>query len=405
MAARLSIVVVSRGRPAHLAQCLAALCLQDHPDIEIVLVADPAGLAVRPDLGIKRVGFDRANISQARNLGIAQAAGEVIAFIDDDAMAEPGWARRLSDPFADDRVIAATGWVYGPDGLRWQARSQRMTAQGVVQPLPAQPETQLLAPQGGRPVSTMGTNCAFRAAPLREIGGFDPAFAYFLDESDLNMRMATVFPAALTAIVPAARVIHGLAPNVSRGGGAGPHDLRPIGHSMAVFLARHGEAGDGPDRLIASQRARLLRQMVAGALDPFRVAPLLAGLRAGFEAGRAGGPSAPALPPLRDDPPAFLRLPTKVRESVFLHGWHWQAKTLRRRARQVAQTGGIAAILLLTPSFLPHRLRFFADGRFEQVGGLWGRSAPSDPSFVTLRYEQRIRRERELLMTRLGLPC
>ena len=93
-----SVVVVSRHRPAALSLCLTALTLQDHPGFEIVLVADPGSVGVRPDLPIKRVRFDAANISAARNAGVMAAAGEVVAFIDDDAVAEPTWLSRLTAP-------------------------------------------------------------------------------------------------------------------------------------------------------------------------------------------------------------------------------------------------------------------------------------------------------------------
>ena len=71
-----SVIIVSRGRPEHLKLCLSALMRQDHPEMEMVLVADGAGLAQAADMPIKRVPFESANISEARNLGIAQAAGQ-----------------------------------------------------------------------------------------------------------------------------------------------------------------------------------------------------------------------------------------------------------------------------------------------------------------------------------------
>ncbi|RDW13701.1 glycosyltransferase family 2 protein, partial [Paracoccus thiocyanatus] len=211
-----SIIVVSRHRPQALARCLAALAGQTHPDFEIVLVADPASAGLRPDLPLKRLAFDRANVSAARNEGLALAAGDVVLFIDDDALAEPGWAEALAAPFADSRVIAAAGFTRGPDGLRWQVRAERITPSGRALPLEVA-GTALLPPENGCPVSTIGTNCGFRRTALLAVGGFDPAFAYYLDESDVNLRMAARFPAGLTAVVPAAQVIHGAAPGAGRG--------------------------------------------------------------------------------------------------------------------------------------------------------------------------------------------
>ena len=61
---RTSTVVVSRHRPQHLALCLAALARQTHPDHEIVLVADPGSVGIRPDLPLKRQVFDIRSVGR-----------------------------------------------------------------------------------------------------------------------------------------------------------------------------------------------------------------------------------------------------------------------------------------------------------------------------------------------------
>jgi len=389
-----SIVVISRHRPQALSRCLATLSGQAHPDCEIVLVADPASSGIRPDLPLKRRAFDQANISAARNEGLALAAGEVVLFIDDDALAGPGWAEALAAPFADPRVIAATGFTRGSDGLRWQARAERIAPSGRTLPLEITRIT-LLAPENGCPVSTIGTNCGFRRAALTEIGGFDPAFAYYLDESDVNMRMAARFPDGLTAVVPAAQVIHGAAPGAGRDRDGVPRDLAAIGRSAAIFAARHG--GD-PGWLRDSQRRRLLRHMVAGRLDPFAIGRILATLDRGLAQGQEAPP-----PPVwdRPPPPPFRPMPAAAGEPLFLAGWHWQARGLRARAARAVAQGRPVALLLLTPSFLPHRLTLTDGGWWEQYGGLWGASRPGDSPVIFLGREARISRERGNL-PRLG---
>ena len=72
-ARRASVIVVSRHRAAALRRCLLALAQQDHPKFEVVVVADPAGVAAAQTLGLrlKILPFDEANISAARNLGLS----------------------------------------------------------------------------------------------------------------------------------------------------------------------------------------------------------------------------------------------------------------------------------------------------------------------------------------------
>ncbi len=117
-----SVVVVSRARPGELRRCLLGLFQLDYPAFEIVLVADPLGLRAAEASGyqgrIKTVAFDEANISAARNLGIQAAAGEIVAFIDDDAVPEPAWLTHLSAAFEADDVEAAGGYVRGRNGDR-----------------------------------------------------------------------------------------------------------------------------------------------------------------------------------------------------------------------------------------------------------------------------------------------
>lgn len=384
---RATVIVVSRHRPRELARCLASLVGQSHDGLEVVLVADPASVGICPDLAIKRVSYDIANISVARNLGIAQAAGDVVLFIDDDALADPCWARSLAAAFADPRVIAATGFTKGPDGLAWQARAERITPSGRSYPIQITGPS-LLALENGDAVSTIGTNCAFRREALIAIGCFDPAFSFHLDESDVNLRLAVRFPDGLTAVVPDALVIHGLAAGTSRVSVGVPHDLRAIGRSTGIFAARHGGTTGW---LVQAQRRRLLRLMVAGRLDPLAIGGILRSLNAGLA--EALGPTPPQAVWSQPDPPDFLPFATSVAAPLFLAGWHWRRKHLRARAARATAQGHRVALLLLTPTALPHRLTLTDGGWWEQQGGVWGPSRPDDSPMLFYRIRDRISRE------------
>ena len=74
-----SIVIVSRGRPKSLIWCLTGIDGLGYPGFEVVVVACPAGCQAVQAAGyetrVKLIAYDEANISAARNLGIAAAAG------------------------------------------------------------------------------------------------------------------------------------------------------------------------------------------------------------------------------------------------------------------------------------------------------------------------------------------
>ncbi|MFV0293153.1 MAG: glycosyltransferase family 2 protein [Paracoccus sp. (in: a-proteobacteria)] len=398
-----SVIIVSRKRPAHLQLCLFALTMQDHPDFEIILIADPDGLAQCPDLPIKRAAFDQSNISMARNLGIGLSAGKIIAFIDDDAVAEPGWLAQLTAPLNDPAIIAATGWTRDRNGFSWQMQSQRIGPDGWGIPIPAARDhaVRIRPPANGMPISTLGTNCAFRADALREVGGFDPVFSFHLDESDVNMRMAAAFPDAMTAIVPAAQVIHARAGSERRKHNQTPRDLTMQGRSTVLFARRHG-AFPPVTEAIHRKRRRLLRHMLEGRLDPFHLTPVLNTLRQGLADGiTAILPDPPKA--RRDNPPPFNPIPTRQRSSTVFGGWYWHARELRNRAEKAVSKGKITTLILLTPSFIPHRTQLTTGGWFEQTGGIWGASEPDDPPASFWKMQERLTREIKMTDLRRNL--
>jgi GT2 family glycosyltransferase len=117
-------------------------------------------------------------LDRARNAGIAQARYDIIAFIDDDAIPDPGWLGAIARAFEDPQVMAVTGlvapveleteaqilfeFVYGGMGHGFQTR--RLNRESLA-------ETGLLwASNFG-----VGANMAFRREVFHSIGLFDPA--------------------------------------------------------------------------------------------------------------------------------------------------------------------------------------------------------------------------------------
>ena len=117
---KLSLSVVtctySPSRTAQLVRLLDALRTQKAPAHEVIVVVDhnPELLldlrARLPDATITPNVFDRG-LSGGRNTGLEHASGDVVVFIDDDAIPEPDWLERINDAYADESVIGAGGQV------------------------------------------------------------------------------------------------------------------------------------------------------------------------------------------------------------------------------------------------------------------------------------------------------
>lgn len=393
-----SVIVVSRGRPLELVRCLRAISQLNYRPFEVVVVADRAGVSAVASLDfsdrLKIVTFEEANISKARNLGLIEGAGEVAAFVDDDAVPEPGWLFHLMQPFADPSVAAAGGFVRGRNGISFQWRGQMIDKRGRSShlALPRNAPVVLSAPASGA-IKTQGTNCAFRRAVLTQIGGFDPAFRYYLEEADVNMRLAAL--GLRTAIVPLAEVHHGFAASAMRQANRMPKTLSEVGASQAVFLRKHcTETGshDLAAEFCRDQKAALVRHMVAGNCQPRDVELLMKTLRDGLAEGAEREIArTPALAPPAAPYRAFRQSEDLLHHRI-VAGYRIHAANLRREAGEAVSQGHIVSVFVFSRTSLYHRVRY-RDGYWEQSGGLWGKSERTDPIFQIMSMTQRVRKE------------
>ncbi len=175
----LSVVVCTHARPDYLAACLEGLARQDLPKIEVVVVdsASPPGPAAEiarlaEAAGARLIRSERAGLSLARNVGLAAANATWTAWLDDDAVPEPDWARRLTEAAAELPPEAAA--IGGRILPRWEAPLPEWwpaSLRGVL--------TIIEWDGSGEPgrntpadVAVYGANMAFRTESLRAVGGF-----------------------------------------------------------------------------------------------------------------------------------------------------------------------------------------------------------------------------------------
>jgi mycofactocin system glycosyltransferase len=117
---RVSIIVPAHGRPAATRDCVVSLLVQNYPPdkLEVIVVDDASDPPLAPALeGLPvRLLRQEANIGQsaARNLAAALVQSELLAFIDNDCVADPDWLRTLVIDFDDPAVKIAGGRVVSP---------------------------------------------------------------------------------------------------------------------------------------------------------------------------------------------------------------------------------------------------------------------------------------------------
>jgi glycosyltransferase involved in cell wall biosynthesis len=273
-----------------LAEAVESVARQTPSALETIVVIDhnPGLLArAREELDGVRVvpnAGDRG-ASGARNTGAGLASGDVIAFLDDDAVADPEWLEQIRRPFADPRVVGSGG------ALRpiWHWKRPRW--------FPSEFDWVVGASYRGMPHRTARVrnvwsgNMALRRSVFVEIDGFRTGFGKAgkrsrPEDTDLCLRAADVAPDAGWVYQPTARAGHKVPPERSRwrfflsrcySEGRGKAELAALVGTRRSTSTERGYAG----RVVTAGVVRHLGQVVKGDMAGFgRAAAIAAGLGA-----------------------------------------------------------------------------------------------------------------------------
>ncbi|MEZ5312591.1 MAG: glycosyltransferase [Thermoanaerobaculia bacterium] len=196
---RISLIVNTNDRKVELCALLYSLCRQSLEEFEVVVVVGPAEDGTAEMLEEEfwgRVKVERCpvfNLSVSRNLGLERAAGEIVAFIDDDALPSTRWLEQLLAAYEDERVAGAGGRTY----LVRDDENRLQFFRGQFSVVAEQKD--VLWPGESLPPSPTparfwfprfhGTNMSYRRSALQAIGGFDERFEYLYDDGDLGVRL------------------------------------------------------------------------------------------------------------------------------------------------------------------------------------------------------------------------
>jgi GT2 family glycosyltransferase len=180
-----TVAVCTHRRPDDLSRCLAALDRQDYPSLERLVVDnapdDPRvrALVENEYPGVRYVAEPRPGLSWARNRAILETRGDILAFTDDDAIADPGWVRALVQPFESAPDVALTAGLVVPIEVETEAQYLFERHGGLGRGFEPRwlraPRAKTVAGSCNVSIFGVGANFAIRRSVLDEIGGFDPA--------------------------------------------------------------------------------------------------------------------------------------------------------------------------------------------------------------------------------------
>jgi glycosyltransferase involved in cell wall biosynthesis len=216
----ISVVVCTHERPRDLTRCLDSL-VEIGADVDVIVVDSASRHPCRalvdgyrgrlPSVRYRYVS--EPGLSRARNAGVAAAAGDIVAFIDDDASPQPGWDERLRSAFAEH---PRAGCVGGACLARFAARRPRWLSERLLQlssitrwgEHPCRPRSSAEWP--------FGANMAFRAEALAATGEFSVALgrvgSSLLSGEDSDMVQRVLASGWEVWLEPRAAVLHTVHP-------------------------------------------------------------------------------------------------------------------------------------------------------------------------------------------------
>ena len=177
-----SVVICTHNGARTLGETCTAVTELDYPDMEVIVIDDgstDASAAIAREHGFTVISTDNRGLSAARNAGLDEASGEIVAFLDDDAAPHVHWLRYLVDMFE------RTGWG-AMGGPNLPVPGDGAVADAIAM-APGNPTHVLVGDREAEHIP--GCNSAFRADVLREVGGFDPRFRVAGDDVDACWRI------------------------------------------------------------------------------------------------------------------------------------------------------------------------------------------------------------------------
>ena len=212
---RISVIICAYTelRWDDLVAAVASVRAQTRPPVRTILVVDhnpPLLERARgsfPDLLVVP-NTGRRGLSGGRNSGVSHAVGEVVAFLDDDARAEPDWLERLAAAYSEPSVVGAGGAVRPV----WPEQRPSWLAPEFDWVVGC---TFVGMPTASAPVRNLiGANMSFRLEALGSVGGFTTGLGRVgtrplgCEETELSIRLRQRCPDAQLRYEPTAVVHH-----------------------------------------------------------------------------------------------------------------------------------------------------------------------------------------------------
>ncbi len=176
-----SVIIPAVGK-RRIHKAIESVLNSSYPFFELIVVNDGGKINFEPN-GFKLIEQKHKGLASARNTGIKNSKGKIIAFIDDDAKAEKNWIEEMVSGFVSDEIGAVSGksieYFAGKteENILWACNNY-----GLIKVNPTELKKNDFT-------VVHGCNMAFSKKALDAVNGFDENFSFYFDEIDLSLRL------------------------------------------------------------------------------------------------------------------------------------------------------------------------------------------------------------------------
>ena len=169
-----SIIIAVKTWAKNLEECVNKCLGLDYPDFEIIILPDGELKDAPRDSRIRVIPTGEVSPGKKRDMALAYARGNILAFIDDDAYPRTDWLKNAVKNFMDQDIAAVGGPAITAekDNLRQQA-SGRVFASALVS---GGHSRRYIPRKKTRIDDYPSCNLLVRKTIMQQIGGFDTSF-------------------------------------------------------------------------------------------------------------------------------------------------------------------------------------------------------------------------------------
>ncbi|MDQ3931048.1 MAG: glycosyltransferase family 2 protein [Chloroflexota bacterium] len=196
-----SVVIPTYNNLALLRECLRSVRSLEYPSdkLEVVVVDNGSGdgtyrVVHAPELGMRCVRLEHnTGFAAACNRGAADSNGDYVAFLNDDALADPQWLNQMFEALddAEPSTVCVASRIVSRDGteIEFNGASSNLFGVGRPRSVWGWPDAPQPPGKGSPLLFASGGAMLIHRRTFLDVGGFDPSFFAYFEDVDLGWRL------------------------------------------------------------------------------------------------------------------------------------------------------------------------------------------------------------------------